>query len=265
MLLQDVNRAELVSLMAQYVVLLMGLGARTQESFHGDEDGFLSKILSGLTVYVYIVVIVAIAFGLWVVLKKTGGLVDGMSAGGEEMFIDDETVDILHKGMVPVANAWAKQASDSDLLKVRELVKEIRAFQESTLVGRAALVLVQFVLLCVPLTQCVCACRNLEYDKNFAQFFKDKDLYTVYSWMTHAEPGEREVLKWFIEQLTDKLFERQYRIVPTCCGLRAYCERRNRSEVSLLVRMAPLPPLSLPATFCGNPGSTVPGLLIRLD
>ena len=238
MLLQDVNRAELVSLMAQYVVLLMGLGARTQESFHGDEDGFLSKILSGLTVYVYIVVIVAIAFGLWVVLKKTGGLVDGMSAGGEEMFIDDETVDILHKGMVPVANAWAKQASDGDIHKVKTLVADIRAFQEST---------------------------QIEYDENFAQFFKDKDLYTVYSWMTHAEPGEREVLKWFIEQLTDKLFERQYRIVPTCCGLRAYCERRNRSEVSLLVRMAPLPPLSLPATFCGNPGSTVPGLLIRLD
>ena len=224
--------------MAQYVVLLMGLGARTQESFHGDEDGFLSKILSGLTVYVYIVVIVAIAFGLWVVLKKTGGLVDGMSAGGEEMFIDDETVDILHKGMVPVANAWAKQASDGDIHKVKTLVADIRAFQEST---------------------------QIEYDENFAQFFKDKDLYTVYSWMTHAEPGEREVLKWFIEQLTDKLFERQYRIVPTCCGLRAYCERRNRSEVSLLVRMAPLPPLSLPATFCGNPGSTVPGLLIRLD
>ena len=202
------NRAELVSLMTQYTILLLGLGFQTKSAFGNDDDGFMGTILSWLQYLVYTCVGFNVLFSTGVVLKKAGGFFD--SIGQEEMSLDDDIIDILHKGMVPVANAWVAMAGDVDHDRVKHLVAKIRAFKEST---------------------------NLEYDENFARYFKEEEVYTVYGWMVYAEPEEQAELNWFIRELTEKRFDRQWKMIPPCCGCRERCKNYYRVELELMVRV----------------------------
>jgi hypothetical protein len=142
---------------------------------------------------------------VWVVIKKAGGFFD--SFGDASTFLDDSIVDILHKGMVPIANAWAAEVSDGERDKVGNFARNIDAFKDAS---------------------------GLVYDKRFSRFFTEEDLFTVYGWMTHATAEECEELKWFIDQLTEKMHERQWKLIPPCCGLRDWVKNKNRPDFNLL-------------------------------
>eukprot|EP01051_Picozoa_sp_SAG22_P003124 SAG22_NODE_148_length_17459_cov_18.266359_5_plen_3015_part_00 len=202
----DVNKAELVSLMTQYIVLLMGLGFQTKAAFENDPGGVISNILNGLQGLVIACVVVNVAFSASVVMKKAGGLVD--SIGQEEMSLDDDIADILHKGVVPIANAWVAQSDDADHERVRHLIAKIRAFKQTS---------------------------KLEYNATFARCFKEEEVYTVYGWRAIATPEEQQDLNWFVRALTEKRFERQFKLLRwiDCCGCRERCKKYYRVDLML--------------------------------
>jgi hypothetical protein len=149
-----------------------------------------------------------------VFVKKFGTLLDsfGMS---KSQTLDDDLVDMLHKGMVGIANAWAAdpRLSAMDRARAQDVMRKIKEFKRAT---------------------------GVRYDKNFSGFFKHEEVYTIYAWLIHAEEDERETLKWFVDELTDKKSDRDFKLISCpcssrcddlCCkALRTWCKIRNRPK-----------------------------------
>ena len=74
----------------------------------------------------------AVAYSFWVFTKKFGMLLDsfGMSTAHR---LDNDLVDMLHKGMVGTANAWAADQSvtHAERAKARDVMGKVKQFKLS--------------------------------------------------------------------------------------------------------------------------------------
>ena len=171
-----------------------------------------TQVLDYLNLVVYTLVFFAVSYSLWVFVKKFGTLLDSFGIS-KSQHLDDELVDMLHKGVVGIANAWAAHphVSATDLANAQDVLRKIKQFKKAT---------------------------GVQYDKNFSRFFKDEEVYTIYAWLIHAEEDEREMLKWFVDELTEKKSDRDFKLISCPCSsrcdrlcceeLRNWCKKRNR-------------------------------------
>ena len=73
-----------------------------------------------------------------------------------------------------------------------------------------------------------------------ANFFKDEEVYVVYAWLIQAEEDEREALRWFVDELTDKKSDRDFKLISCPCSrkcdklccedFRNWCKARHRPK-----------------------------------
>eukprot|EP01045_Picozoa_sp_COSAG04_P001512 COSAG04_NODE_51_length_31064_cov_38.384789_9_plen_5190_part_00 len=91
-----------------------------------------TETLDYLNFIVYLFVILAVAYSFWVFTKKFGMLLDsfGMSTAHR---LDNDLVDMLHKGMVGTANAWAADQSvtHAERAKARDVMGKVKQFKLS--------------------------------------------------------------------------------------------------------------------------------------
>jgi hypothetical protein len=170
-----------------------------------------STILDYMNLLVYLMVGSAVGYSVWVFLKKFGMLLDSFGQDKHKK-LDDDTLDMLHKGMVGTANAWAAdpRLPSSERAKAHDVMSKIKQFK---------------------------IVKGIKYDANFARFFKDEEVYTVYAWLIQAEESDRSDLKWFVDELTEKKLGRDFKLLTCpnrrcdslCCkDFREWCVKRNR-------------------------------------
>jgi hypothetical protein len=173
-----------------------------------------TQVLDYMNALVYVLVGAAVSYSFWVFIKKFGTLLDSFGMDKSHS-LGNDVVDMLHKGMVGTANAWAANPllPPTDRARAKDIMGKIKQFKLAT---------------------------GVKYDKNFARFFKDEEVYTVYAWLIQAEEDEREALKWFVDELTEKKSERDFKLISCpcskridrlcCLNFRETCKRRNRPK-----------------------------------